>query len=263
MGGLIFLFISRTQSKMVIDWCHRRFLEANRAWIDQLFRNCTNVEAVLRVPHENSGHRYVFRHVVLNTRLGRVATFDTSGDKCGDNGGRTAKDAPCKRNAISHGRCALHPPDLFRVTHEAGAHVPELILDFGNDGALRPVPAALTWDAALVSVAGESGLSVVDHRGRALLLVSATRVLDEIILAIKQTMRCEPEAHVVLVDSNGSHHRLAVDPLWTVAHFRQVYRLGLEPLCCKTLDCRLDHGYLLMDYGVGPGTVSMFCVLGR
>jgi len=248
---------------MVIDWCHRRFLEANRAWIDQLFRNCTNVEAILRVPQENSGHRYVFRNAVLNTRLGHGVSLVTSGDKCGDNGGRTAKDTPCKRNAISHGRCALHPPDLFRVTHQAGEQVPELVLDFGNDGTLRPIPAALAWDGALISVAGESGLTAVDHRGRTLLLVSATRLLDEIILDIKQIMRCEPEAHVILVDGNGSHHRLAADPLWLVDQFRKAHRLESEPLYCKTLDRKLERGHLLMDYGVKPGTVSMFCVLGR
>jgi hypothetical protein len=134
---------------------------------------------------------------------------------------------------------------LFQVVHQAGTCLSELSLDFGNDDNFRPIPTKVLWEQAQVTVTGEI-LGFIDYKGRHLELTPCTRVWDNIILEIKQVLRCEPETYMTL---NGGP-AMGVDPYWTVDRFRKEYNLGQEIFVNDEGRAKLQSGYLLKDYGV-------------
>lgn len=241
----------------LIDRATASYLELNASWIKAVFKKHGAFSMSLRDAHADCGHHYRFENVILNTRLGSWGTHSLQGKTCGENGGRTVKGVACKKKATVDGRCPLHPPPLFTVAHDLGKVLESVTVEFGNDSIARPLPVTIAWNKVrfVVNDAPEP-LSAVDKRTGNVFLVSGTRVWDNIILYIKETLNLPPEAHVRVQGT-----LFGVDPLWTVEKMILALELPLKTTF-KHNDTELHPGHLLSDYGLqSGGCIDLeFCV---
>ena len=128
----------------------RRFMAANRGWIDQLLEGCTGVRGE---PHEG-GHDYLFGRARLAVDMG--SRSGGAGRLCGDSGGVTKAGSPCRRkaNPVS-GRCRDHG-DAFEVDVPRGAPVDWCRVRVLASRHLRPGHLLCLDDIREIELAGEA-----------------------------------------------------------------------------------------------------------
>lgn len=237
-----------TYVKSLADRAKDEYVHQNASWIKQIFKSYGAFSMSLRSDHSDVGHQYHFTNAVLNTRIGEWTKSTFSGKTCGENGGKTAKGLPCKKKATVDGRCPLHPPPLFTVRYNVGDAIESITIDFGDDTHLRPLPATVEWSKIRFKVPGtDARLSAIDQRSGSVYLTSGTRVWDDIILDVKETLNLPPEAHVRI-----NKQLYGADPLWTVEKLLLVLNL---PLITQMVinERKVEVGYLLSDYGLQSG----------
>jgi len=192
-----------------------RFEHSNRSWLAQLCREYT----VDEVAYDASADRWRCRlsGVILATRLGEPRAPDAKGPLCGDNGGRTSRDAPCKLKGNTCGRCARHPGPRYQYTHALGSRVDglEILIPRRLSGtvswsalwlavpcSLSPTTAATTTNATVGTVAT---VSTVGSTAPSQAAPSSVLALD-------------------LVDANASVTLVSPDTVWD-AIMDDIYRV--------------------------------------
>jgi len=241
----------------LLDRVNARFAEKNHEWISRLFKGYSRNTGRLITPDDDVGHEYIFTDVILNTRLGRKESMHTpQGPKCGDNGGRTLAGKPCKRKAVTNGRCSQHPPALFHVNYRMGDQIPRVTIRIGKDGndtKIRPLPAIVDWEDMTLFEDEGAELMPIDLRGT-FQHVSNTLLWNKIILDFKSILRLPPEMSVVV---DGVEY--GADRLWDIAMLRDSCALPYDvPL---VLDGQVlpASGFLLEDLGIRSGSALVTC----
>ncbi len=220
---------------------------AKQPFLTVMLASLQRMEAV-RLPTDSleaeRGHTYIFFNAVLNTRLGQPIT--TTLKLCGDNGGLTVKGTPCKKAAVTNGRCAQHPGMQYTCHFDKGHMVPELHVTFGDDARFRPLPATVAWKDARVTIDREPFV-LMDLQLKQFDMVPMAIVWNNLISDIKDMLKLPPEFHVVV-----NNTPLAADALWSVGKFMARHRLQGT---LRQQDLVLQPGYLLGDYKLAPNAV--------
>lgn len=239
-----FFFNINTQmeSCSLLETVSTHFLEQNKTWIQKLFTSlpvCVTELIPNRTEHE-FGHQYKFSKGCFNTRIGIMASCKVSGPKCGDNGGLTQKKEFCKRNAVLHGRCALHPMSVGQEVYQQNEYFAEVIVTFGIESNMRPLPFTTTFRNLNIIVRDQT-LHALDILDDSLVLTPAFVVWNQVIDKIKIAAQIPRELSLVVNSQPG----FAAEPWWLVDHFCSIHNLKGVLQCNNT---PTQAGFTLKDY---------------
>lgn len=228
----------------LFDNAHERFVKYNTLWLSQVFESYESIVACLIGPQQ--GHSYSFKNVVLATTLGQPGTTPILiGKKCGDNGGRTKQNLPCKREGIAHGRCGDHPNATGTPVYLPHTRLAKITIRIGeHEDRIRPLNTAFAWNLVQFQTFDHSALTALSLVGTSFSHVPMYLVWNEIILELKSILNLPPELWVVY-----QRQRLGVDPLWSVDHFYAQHAIHTKVMYNNVL---LEPGYLLSDYNLLP-----------
>lgn len=240
--------------KMKFEEVHQKFEELNTGWIGLLFCSYESFFSNIRDEQVDLGHRYHFKNAKLNTRLG--VPYVCSGETCGDNGGKTQKNTPCRFKGTNNGRCKRHPPPSHVPKYDVNHVFSWVTVDFGDDALIRPLGGMISWAMCNIYIGIYIGISVgddvfvpMDLLSEKVLHIPESFLWDKYILNIKDVLCLPQEAKL-----NIEGKIYEVDPLWTVDYFIEKYSI-LDDIYIG--DKKLKKGYKLSDYGVSPETTVL------
>jgi hypothetical protein len=245
----------------LMDLATKAWHQHNMSWLLRLATQIGRIEFAQRSLGKDRGMRYRLYDVILATPLTPHTDATSNGPLCGNNGGRTQKNQPCRRPGVVelNGRCRQHSDVLPAGTNDhqalqAGAVVPKLTLDFGHcDRCVACLPVRRLWAGTIVFIEGQAMLApMLDASPQPLELFMGDLVFSDLFAQVKAHLwhaggaidKTAFELELTLASCPPPGHScyepppptvLLADRCWTVGGLRQAYGLTSE-LCLVESD---------------------------
>lgn len=236
---LLLLYISLTMDKLQ-SYITSMLLKENAEWISTVFETFSRMDTVIEYPQVSDTYEYKFYDVVLKTKLTTSSLPPGKGLICGENGGLTLKNLPCKRKASSEGRCCNHI--VSKITFLPGRTFTSVTIHIPKESS-RPTPSYFPWDTVVATIL-DCDMSIktfmIDLHGTSFSHTCTAWIWDTIILQLKTY--CNIQGQILF-----NNETLIADPYLPIKTFREQYQIS-EKIFAAHNNRELLDGYLLKDY---------------